>query len=58
MCILQIYLNVNVYTIFFLKYSHFRNYAPPLDEKEGIITEKVFPVFSERVFRACFGLVI
>ena len=40
------------------KYSHFRNYAPPLDEKGGIITEKVFPVFSERVFRACFGLVI
>ena len=39
-------------------YSHFRNYAPPLDEKGGIITEKVFPVFSERVFRACFGLVI
>ena len=40
------------------KYSHFRNYAPPLDEKGGIITEKVFPVFSERVFRACFALVI
>ena len=40
------------------EYSHFRNYAPPLDEKGGIITEKVFPVFSERVFRACFGLVI
>ena len=40
------------------QYSHFRNYAPPLDEKGGIITEKVFPVFSERVFRACFGLVI
>ena len=39
-------------------YSHFRNYAPPLDEKGGIITEKVFPVFSERVFWACFGLVI
>ena len=39
-------------------YSHFRNFAPPLDEKGGIITEKVFPVFSERVFRACFGLVI
>ena len=31
---------------------------PPLDEKGGIITEKVFPVFSERVFWACFGLVI
>ena len=41
-----------------LIYSHFRNYAPPLDEKGGIITEKVFPVFSERVFWACFGLVI
>ena len=40
------------------KYSHFRNCAPPLDEKGGIIMEKVFPVFSERVFRACFGLVI
>ena len=39
-------------------YSHFRNCAPPLDEKGGIIMEKVFPVFSERVFRACFGLVI
>ena len=39
-------------------YSHFRNYAPPLDEKGGIIMEKVLPVFSERVFRACFGLVI
>ena len=38
--------------------SHFRNFAPPLDEKGGIITEKVFPVFSERVFWACFGLVI
>ena len=41
-----------------LVYSNFRNYAPPLDEKGGIIMEKVFPVFSERVFRACFGLVI
>ena len=40
------------------EYSHFRNFAPPLDEKGGIITEKVFPVFSERVFWACFGLVI
>ena len=39
-------------------YSHFRNCAPPLDEKGGIITEKVFPVFCERVFWACFGLVI
>ena len=40
------------------EFSHFRNCAPPLDEKGGIITEKVFPVFSERVFWACFGLVI
>ena len=37
-------------------YSHFRNYAPPLDEKGGIITEKVFPVFSERVFLGLFWL--
>ena len=36
-------------------YSHFRNYAPPpLDVKGGIITEKVFPLFSE-IF---FGLVL
>ena len=42
----------------YIEYSHFRNYAPPLDEKGGIIMEKVFPVFSERVFWACFGLVI
>ena len=39
-------------------YSNFRNYAPPLDEKEGIITEKVFPVFSEIFFGACFGVVM
>ena len=39
-------------------YSHFRNYAPPpLDVKGGIITEKVFPVFSE-FFWTCFGLVM
>ena len=31
----------------FSMYSNFRNYAPPLDEKGGIITEKVVPVFSE-----------
>ena len=49
---------LDVYFDKFAEYSHFRNYAPPLDEKGGIITEKVFPVFSERVFRACFGLVI
>ena len=36
-------------------YSNFRNYAPPpLDVKGGIITEKVFPVFSE----SFFGLVL
>ena len=41
-----------------LKYSNFRNYAPPLDEKGGIITEKVVPVFSESLFGACFGMVM
>ena len=40
------------------KYSKIRNYAPPFDEKRSIFTEKVFPVFSERVFWACFGIVI
>ena len=37
-------------------YSNFRNYAPPppLHVKEGMITEKVFPVFSE----SFFGLVL
>ena len=49
---------LNFRITFKLKYSNFRNFAPPLDEKGGIITEKVFPVFSERVFWACFGLVI
>ena len=39
-------------------YSNFRNYAPPLDEKGGIITEKVVPVFSESFFGACFGMVM
>ena len=39
-------------------YSNFRNYAPPLHVKEGIITEKVFPVFSESFFWTCFGLVM
>ena len=39
-------------------YSNFRNYAPPLDEKGGIITEKVVPVFSESLFGACFGMVM
>ena len=39
-------------------YSHFRNYAPPLDVKGGIITKKVFPVFSESFFWTCFGLVM
>ena len=40
------------------KYSHFSNYAPLLDVKGGIITEKVFPVFSEIFFWICFGLVM
>ena len=40
------------------EYSHFRNYAPPLDEKGGIITEKVFPVFSENFVGAYFGVVM
>ena len=31
---------------------------PPLDVKGGIITEKVFPVFSESFFWTCFGLVM
>ena len=35
-------------------YSNFRKYAHPLIVKEGIITEKVFPVFSE----SFFGLVL
>ena len=35
-------------------YSNFRKYAHPLHVKEGIITEKVFPVFSE----SFFGLVL
>ena len=30
-----------------LRYSNFRKYAQPLHVKEGIITEKVVPVFSE-----------
>ena len=47
--------NINLgYTM----YSNFRNYAPPLHVKEGIITEKVFPVFSESFFWTCFGLVM
>ena len=33
-------------------------YAHPLDVKGGIITEKVFPVFSESFFWICFGLVM
>ena len=39
-------------------YSNFRKYAHPLHVKEGIITEKVFPVFSENFFWTCFGLVM
>ena len=41
-----------------MEYSNFRNYAPPLDVKGGIITKKVFPVFSESFFWTCFGLVM
>ena len=41
-----------------LMYSNYRNYAPLLDVKGGIITEKVFPVFSESFFWTCFGLVM
>ena len=40
------------------QYSNFRKYAHPLHVKEGIITEKVFPVFSESFFWTCFGLVM
>ena len=41
-----------------IMYSNYRNYAPLLDVKGGIITEKVFPVFSESFFWTCFGLVM
>ena len=41
-----------------IRYSNFRKYAHPLHVKEGIITEKVFPVFSESFFWTCFGLVM
>ena len=40
------------------KFSNFRKYAHPLHVKEGIITEKVFPVFSESFFWTYFGLVM
>ena len=33
-----------------ITYSNFRKYAHPLHVKEGIITEKVFLVFSESFF--------
>ena len=39
-------------------YCNFRKYAHPLHVKEGIITEKVFPVFFESFFWTCFGLVM
>ena len=42
----------------FFMYSNFRKYAHPLHVKEGIITEKVFPVFSEIFLGACFGVVM
>ena len=48
---------VQILAIFY-RYSNYRNYAPPLDVKGGIITEKVFPVFSECFFWTCFGLVM
>ena len=41
-------------TFFPFLYSSFRKYAHPLHVKEGIITVKVFPVFSE----SFFGLVL
>ena len=41
-----------------LVYSNFRKYAHPLHGQEGIITEKVFPEFSESFFWTCFGLVM
>ena len=34
------------------------NMPPPLDEKGGIFMKKVFSVFSDRVFWACFGIVM
>ena len=43
---------------FIVLYSHFRNYAPPLDVKGGIITIKVFPLFSWSFFWTFFGLVM
>ena len=39
-----------------INYSNFRKYAHPLHVKEGIITEKVFPVFSESFFLDLFWL--
>ena len=45
-------------SFFVFLYSNFRKYAHPLHVKEGIITEKVFPVFSESSFWTCFGLVM
>ena len=39
-------------------YCKIRKYAHPLHVKEGIVTEKVFPVFSESFFWTCFGLVM
>ena len=39
-------------------YSHFRNYAPPLDVKGGIIMEKFSQYFLRVFFFTCFGLVM
>jgi hypothetical protein len=42
-----------------LVYSNFRNYAPPPSMKRGAyLRKKVFSVFSERVFWACFDIVM
>ena len=46
---------LHMFTYLFV-YSNYRNYAPPLDVKGGIITEKVFLVFSECFFLDLFWL--
>ena len=50
-CSTQFYFYVDL-----LVYSNFRKYAHSLHVKEGIITEKVFPVFSESFFLDLFWL--
>ena len=51
-----LYLSVELLTFILGRYSNFRKYAHPLHLKEGIITEKVFPVFSESFFFELFYL--